>query len=189
MKDIRQTIARISGHRNRECYVVLYYAVKVARRYHPQEPRMKTIIAETAVLMKYDKSSAALSRSLSRVNTDIWEYGDRQELQEIFGYALQEQPTPRELVFRLAEYTRDGEEVRWQGQRITYRLWKSLSGAEYGIVAMLREPAYRAVTCPFCRDLETGRQLVRRLNEEQVPLAAFEEMYLSGALLEWNHRA
>ena len=82
MKDIRQTIARISGHRNRECYVVLYYAVKVARRYHPQEPRMKTIIAETAVLMKYDKSSAALSRSLSRVNTDIWEYGDRQELHE-----------------------------------------------------------------------------------------------------------
>lgn len=189
MRDIKETIARIGGHRNRECYVVLAHAVEAACRYQPQgPPQMKMILQDIEAMMGGAKSAAAISRSLSRANTDIWEFGDHNELQKVCGYSIQDPPTPKELIQYLAEYVREGEEARWREQKIRYRRWRSLTGTGYGIIVNLRQPAYRAATCPFCRDLETVERLVRRLNAEQTPLPVFEERYLGGTLLEWLER-
>ena len=109
MKEIKRMISRISGHRNRESYAILSYAVDVARRYQPQEPKMETIVSEVADTLGQRKGTAAISRSLSRVAMDIWEFGNRRELERILGRHLEEPPTPRELVLRLAEYAFAGD--------------------------------------------------------------------------------
>lgn len=49
-------------------------------------------------------SVKAISKALSRVTADIWVYGNRDKLQQIYGRPVLEQPTPKELVFVLAMY-------------------------------------------------------------------------------------
>ena len=85
MKEIKQIVARISGHRNRECYTILCYAVEAARHYQPQEPKMKVILADVVDMMEEKKELSTLSKALSRVAADIWEHGDHQELWKVFG--------------------------------------------------------------------------------------------------------
>ena len=102
MKEIKKIVTQISGRRNKSCYADLCYAVDVARRYQPQEPPMSVILSETKATA--EKSELALSKALSRAAKDIWEYGDCQELEKIYDRQVTEQPTPRELVYRLAEY-------------------------------------------------------------------------------------
>ena len=58
----------------------------------------------------------------------------------------------------------------------------------YGVAAVVRDPAYHAVTGPLCGDFARIQRLVERLNAEQLPLAEFEERYLNGSLLEWLNR-
>lgn len=181
MKEIKETIARISGHRNQACYMVLCYAAEAACRYQPQEPQMKTILADAASRMGMAETPGTLSKALSRVMRDIWDHGDRRELEKLFGGELVEQPAPRALVLRLAE-------TAWQkrpapGRKIRYRLWQSLTDESYGVAVDIEEPEYHAVTGTFCRDLKTAEALVRRLNQGQISLEIFEERYLDGDLL------
>ena len=181
MKEIKETFARISGHRNQACYTVLCYAAEAACRYQPQEPQMKTILADAAARMGMVEMPGTLSKALSRVMRDIWDHGDRRELEKLFGGELVEQPAPRALVLRLAE-------AAWQkrpapGREIRYRLWRSLTDESYGVAVDIEEPEYHAVTSTFCRDLKTAEELVRRLNQGQIPLEIFEERYLDGDLL------
>ena len=49
-------------------------------------------------------SVKAISKALSRVTADIWDYGNRDKLQQIYGRPVLEQPTPKELVSVLAVY-------------------------------------------------------------------------------------
>ena len=49
-------------------------------------------------------SVKAISKALSRVTADIWEYGNRDKLQQIYSRPVLEQPTPKELVSVLAVY-------------------------------------------------------------------------------------
>lgn len=181
MKEIKETVARISGRRNQACYTVLCYAAEAACRCQPQEPQMKTILRDAAARMGTAETPATLSKALSRVMRDIWDHGDRRELEKLFGGPLVEQPTPRALVLRLAE-------AAWQkrlspGREIRYRLWRSLTDESYGVAVDIEEPEYHAVTSTFCRDLETAEALVQRLNRDQVPLETFEARYLDGDLL------
>ena len=185
MKEIKRLIAQISGHRNRECYLVLACAVEAALSDQPQEPKMETIVKRTAVLLGGRKNPAAVSRALSRVAEDIWERGNRPALSRLFGYQLQEPPAPKELVFRLAEYLWTREKHRAPRRQVNYQVVRDLSGEGYGITATLQSPAYSAATSAFCPDRETADRLVRRLNAEQLPLPEFEELYLSGTLLHW----
>lgn len=71
MKEIKEAVARISGHRNQACYTALCYAAEAARRYQPQEPRMKTILADAAAQMGAPGGVSTLSKALSRVTRDI----------------------------------------------------------------------------------------------------------------------
>ena len=67
---------------------------------------MKTILAEVKDMMRdgKERKDSSLSKALSRALEDIWENGDRQELEKLFGYKDMVRPTPRELVCRIAEY-------------------------------------------------------------------------------------
>ena len=49
-------------------------------------------------------SVKAISKALSRVTADIWEYGNRDKLCQIYGRPVLEQPTPKELVSVLSVY-------------------------------------------------------------------------------------
>ena len=183
MKDIKETIARISGHRHRRGYAVLICAVQAAHKYQPREPQMNAIQKDVAAMMGGGRTPTAVSRNLARVTVDIWEHGDRQELSKVYGHPVQDRPTPKELVLRLAEYVWEEKDAR--PRKVTYRWWKSLSGLGYGVAAVVRDPAYHAVTGPLCGDFARIQRLVERLNAEQLPLAEFEERYLNGSLLEW----
>ena len=189
MREIKEIIARVGGHRNRECYAILSYAVEAAWSYQPQEPKMETIEADVVQMLEHRKGVAAVSRALSRAAADIWEYGDRRALKQIWGGPLREQPTPKELVFRMAEYLWNHGPVRSRPREVRYRRWKSLMGTGYGVTACLRDPLFRVVTCPVCKDVKTADRLVRQLNERQMPLSEFEELYLTGRLLEWLEEA
>ena len=182
MKEIKQIVARISGHRNRECYTILCYAVEAARHYQPQEPKMKVILADVVDMMEEKKELSTLSKALSRVAADIWEHGDHQELWKVFGRQTVDPPTPKELVFRLAEYV--WRESGTPEQQIAYRRWQSAAGAGYGIIAKIQEPKYHVVTSPITKDLDTVERRVQRLNQEQTPVRVFEERYLLGNLLD-----
>ena len=189
MKEIKQLIARISGHRNRACYSVLACAVQAALSYQPWEPKMETLTEDVAQILGGDKTPAAVSRALSRVAADIWEHGDRRALGAVFGYLPQDPPTPKELVFRLAEYLWTHLPDREQSRPAVYQLREDLSGEGYGIMASLRDPGYFAATSAFCPDRATAEHLVRRLNEVRMPLSDFEMRYLSGSLLAWLKEA
>lgn len=129
-----------------------------------------------------EKELSTLSKALSRVAADIWEHGDHQELWKVFGRQTVDPPTPKELVFRLAEYV--WRESGTPEQQIAYRRWQSAAGAGYGIIAKIQEPEYHVVTSPITKDLDTVERLVQRLNQEQTPVRVFEERYLLGNLLD-----
>lgn len=142
MKEIKQIVARISGHRNRECYTILCYAVEAARHYQLQEPKMKVILADVVDMMEEKKELSTLSKALSRVAADIWEHGDHQELWKVFGRQTVDPPTPKELVFRLAEYVWRESGTPEQRLPTAGCEWH---GAGYGIT-----PKFRA--CVSCGD-------------------------------------
>ena len=106
MKDIKEIVTRLSGHRNRACYPVLCCAAEVVRKYQPHEPQMKLVLAEAKLMMKDGKQRKenSLFKALPRALDDIWENGDRKELEKVFGRKVIDRPTPRELVCQIAEY-------------------------------------------------------------------------------------
>jgi len=113
MKDIKEIVTRLSGHRNRACYGVLCCAAEVVRKYQPYEPQMKAVLAEVKGMIKDGKAKkeSSLSKALSRALDDIWESGDQQELEKVFEHQVIDRPTPRELVCRIAEYAWKQETV------------------------------------------------------------------------------
>ena len=63
----------------------------------------------TMVQVKTGMSVKAVSKALSRVAVDIWDFGNRDKLCQIYGRPVIEQPTPKELVFVLATYCQSAE--------------------------------------------------------------------------------
>lgn len=100
IKEATELVGRISGRRGKNCYCVLCRAVTVVVRYLPEEPQMKTICAETAQIC--GKGVPAVWKALSRAVDDLWEHGDREELERVLGHLPQEKPSPRDVVLLLA---------------------------------------------------------------------------------------
>lgn len=69
---------------------------------------MKTVCA--AVGRRAGMSCPAAAKALSRVTTDIWDFGNRDKLRELYGRPVLERPTPKELVWVLAYYCWAGED-------------------------------------------------------------------------------
>lgn len=103
MDEIKSVVSCISGHRSQKCYEVLFFAVWVACEHQPREPSMNFIVAETCKLLG-GRSSKASSKALSRAARDIWDFGDRRELEKIYGRPVPSPPTPRELVLQISQF-------------------------------------------------------------------------------------
>ena len=105
MRAAKALVTRLSGHRNRSCYFVLCCAVEVARQHQPLELPLKNILEEVQQLLASEsRKPATLSKALSRAVIDLWESGNRAELEKIFGRKILDCPTPREIIYRLAEF-------------------------------------------------------------------------------------
>ena len=75
-------MTKLSGRRNKSCYYVLCLAVEAARSCLPEEPKMGVIC--DMVQARTSMSAGAVSKALSRVTADIWDYGDRDKLCQIY---------------------------------------------------------------------------------------------------------
>lgn len=100
-------MTELSGRRNKACYYVLCLAVEAARGCLPEEPAMKMVCAN--IRQSTGMTAAAAAKALSQATADIWEYGNRDKLQEVYGRPLYERPSPKELVCVLANYCWAGE--------------------------------------------------------------------------------
>ena len=102
MKQIKRVVTKISGHRGRECYYTLCCAINAAIRYQPDEPLMKVLCSDIHTWTRKDCKS--IQRNLCRAVDDIWEFGDREELNNLYGHVVLEKPTPKDLICVVAEY-------------------------------------------------------------------------------------
>lgn len=97
MKEVSQAVSRISGRMGKHGYFFLCQAAEAVLRRMPEEPfTMKEVCEELG--LRYRKQPKTVSKALSRSVKDIWEYGARDELEALFGHALVEKPSPKDLL-------------------------------------------------------------------------------------------
>ena len=99
-EDILRTVEKISGKLSRDCYYDLCCLVKAAIPRMPGTFSMETLYPEAQRYSEKEKDT--LAKALSRAEEDIWDCGDRAELQKLFQRVLREKPTPKDLVRVLA---------------------------------------------------------------------------------------
>lgn len=99
-EDILRTVEKISGKLSRDCYYDLCCLVKAAIPRMPGTFSMETLYPEAQRYSEKEKDT--LAKALSRAAEDIWDCGDRAELQKLFQRVLREKPTPKDLVRVLA---------------------------------------------------------------------------------------
>ena len=149
-EDILRTVEKISGKLSGDCYYDLCCLVKAAIPRMPGTFSMETLYPEAQRYSEKEKDT--LAKALSRAEEDIWDCGDRAELQKLFQRVLREKPTPKDLV-RVLALSVCGES--WEPERHLVGL---LPGREQAEV----------------------EQLVRRLNQRQIPIQEAEERFLNG---------
>ena len=117
-EDILRTVEKISGKLSRDCYYDLCCLVKAAIPRMPGTFSMETLYPEAQRYSEKEKDT--LAKALSRAEEDIWDCGDRAELQKLFQRVLREKPTPKDLVRVLALSV-------WRrrcGRRCAIRFWR-----------------------------------------------------------------
>ena len=117
MNTVNQVIKRVSGRNNKGCYQELRCAVEVALELLPEWPQMKVLQTEVVRRISKKATSSSVSRALARAAADIWQYGSRESLEALFGRPLYEQPSPRSLIFTLAEYVKEEAAVTPTGKQ------------------------------------------------------------------------
>lgn len=173
MNTIRHIITELSGRRNKECYYVLCCAVEIAYFYAPEEPLMKVIL--TDVSKKLGKSNTkSVSKALSRAVEDIWDYGDREKLRQIYSREVLDRPTPKELVYRIAEYAKGCVE---------YHVYPDTATGEFGIYGHEGSTGNYAAVYPCSESFEKMERLARYLNQTRTPLSAFSERFLESGVI------
>ena len=116
-EDILRTVEKISGKLSRDCYYDLCCLVKAAIPRMPGTFSMETLYPEAQRYSEKEKDT--LAKALSRAAEDIWDCGDRAELQKLFQRVLREKPTPKDLVRVLALSV-----ARRCGRRCAIRFWR-----------------------------------------------------------------
>ena len=152
-EDILRTVEKISGKLSRDCYYDLCCLVKAAIPRMPGTFSMETLYPEAQRYSEKEKDT--LAKALSRAAEDIWDCGDRAELQKLFQRVLREKPTPKDLVRVLA-----------------LSVWRRRK-------AVRPQVRYQVVLLPGREQAEV-EQLVRRLNQRQIPIQEAEERFLNG---------
>lgn len=170
MRNVEQMLGGLRGRKHNR---ILCHVVSVGLARMPEEMLLGDLCAEAAEQM--GKRQGAVYKALTRAAHDIWEYGDRRELERLMGYRQAEEPPVKELVTALIQ-----------------TLWQQEPGVEYCLQegGLERKVGIRCriaggETCimpPFSRDREAVLGLIDRWNREQLPLEQFRDMILLGQL-------
>lgn len=175
-EDILRTVEKISGKLSLDCYYDLCCLVKAAIPRMPGTFSMETLYPEAQRYSEKEKDT--LAKALSRAAEDIWDCGDRAELQKLFQRVLREKPTPKDLVRVLAlSVWRRRKAVRPQ---VRYQVLETRHPRRFGFSGESWEPERHLVVLLPGREQAEVEQLVRRLNQRQIPIQEAEERFLNG---------
>lgn len=174
MKKVAQIVAGFCSRRNKSGYAVLCQVLEAALAAIPEERPLGLLCEEVGRMS--GKKGGTIHKALARTTREIWENGDRQELERVIGYRLLEEPSPKELVMSLTQ-------ALWCGEsRIEYHLLEGGVEQKVGVWARTGEDEY-VVMPPFSCNREVVGQLVDQWNREQMPVQKFREMILVGELV------
>lgn len=173
MKKVAQIVAGFCGRRSKNGYGVLCQILEAALAAMPEERPLGVLCEEVG--RASGKKGETVYKALARASKDIWENGDRQKLEEVVGYRLREEPSPKELVTSLTQ-------ALWCGE-VEYHLLEGGLEQKVGIWVQTEENGYVALP-PFSRNREAVCQLVEQWNREQMPVQKFREMILMDRLRE-----
>lgn len=170
MEDVRTFVRQLSGHWGNSCYELLCLAVEAALELEPDELQMKLIWS--VLHEKTGKATETVARALNRAANDIWTHGSRETLQALFGRALSEPPTAKELVCTLADALRP---------HVEYTCWENRIARSFGILAV-SNTGIQLLTDAFTDDRAYAETLARTLTVCQRPLEEFRLAVLSGQI-------
>ncbi len=176
-EEILLAVEQIGGRLSRDCYCDLCCLVETAIPHLPGTFSMEALYAEAWA--ESGKEKDTLAKSLSRAAEDIWAYGDREALRQLFRRMPREKPAPKDLVRALAMSV-------WRKRKaqdrppVRYQLLESLYPRRFGIRGESWDPACQLVVLLYSRDRAEVEQLVQALNRDQVPLQEAQERFLCG---------
>lgn len=175
MTRAEEVVKKVSGRDYLNCYPVLVCSVEVAYEYFPKQPRMNIITVE--VIARTGMTKATVSKALSRAAMDVWDYGNRKALEEVYGHPLPPdgKPTPRELILKLAQFLEKPAE---------YRVWREESSGKCGIAATDPVTGKWLAVAPFRVEYCKVEKFVRFLNRIHAPLEDFQSLFSDSGLLE-----
>lgn len=175
-EDILRTVEKISGKLSRDCYYDLCCLVKAAIPRMPGTFSMETLYPEAQRYSEKEKDT--LAKALSRAAEDIWDCGDRAELQKLFQRVLREKPTPKDLVRVLAlSIWRRRKAVRPQ---VRYQVLETRHPPAIRIQRRILGTGATSGGPAAGKEQAEVEQLVRRLNQRQIPIQEAEERFLNG---------
>lgn len=178
MRNAGQKLNNLHGRSSNR---ILCQIVEVGLAGMPKERTIGELCAEVGLLQ--GKKEAAVYKALVRIIHDIWENGDRKEMERWMGYRLtEEEPSAKEVVTALIG-------TLWsQCIRLEYRLQEG--GLDHRVGIACKRTDLRtgeetvAVMPPFSRDREAVLELTERWTREQLPLEQFRDIILLGELRE-----
>lgn len=172
MRNVEQALNGLHG-RNHNRILCRVVSAGLARM--PEEALLGDLCAEAAEGL--GKQQSAVYKALTRTAHDIWEYGDRQELERLMGYRLAEEPSVKELVSTLIR-------TLWQQEpHVEYCLQEGGLERKVGIRCRGAD-GKTCIMSPFSRNREAVLALIDRWNREQLPMEQFQDMVLLGQLRE-----
>ena len=172
-EDILRAVGRIAGRQYRECYRDLCAMVEAAIPCMPGTFALEGLYP--AVQAAAGRLSEVLAKSVSRAAEDIWVNGDREELRRLLNHTPRYKPAPKELIQALALSVWQGR--RACGERVYYQLVESRYPSRFGVLGRSAETCVLVLL--LCNsDRQEAESLVRRLNQEQIPLRNVGERLL-----------
>lgn len=180
MKRLSRILAELANHGNREGYGLLHFAIEEALKSQPITPAMDTL-CKKLVELTGKQNPDTIYRSMARAVDDIW---DREEsrplLKKYYRRDVLEKPTLDDFISAIARYLWEESSGQPETDSISYHTFSEIFSARYGIIACTEDAKLYAVTPAFTQDHDRVEQLVRYLNERQISLDQFKEIYLSG---------
>lgn len=116
MEKIDWLLLRLGAKYESKRYVCLRCMLEVALKHWPERISMKQLQVEVAERIGNNMPPSGLSRATARAVLDIWEYGDREFLNEIYQRNLSDCPTPKNFIYVVTCYLyASGRRVGKQG--------------------------------------------------------------------------
>lgn len=173
-----QTLNGLHGRKHNR---ILCQVVEAGLCHMPGELSLGTLCAEVGA--QTNKQGDTVYKALTRTVRDIWEHGDRKELERLMGYRLTEaEPTVKELVTALIG-------TLWEQRiQVEYHLQEGGLDRKVGIACRSMDlrtgKVEHTIMPPFSRDRTAVTELIQRWNRDQLPMRQFRDMVLLGQLRE-----